>query len=66
MLPNPAYIADRELSRFLESFQKLDSGGLPGVFETNVLATTDKRKDDGVLDLTKATEIGGLLDKETF
>lgn len=66
VLYDPSDIADREMSRLLEGFQKLNDGGLPRVSVTERSAPNDPRKDESIFDIPKASEMEGLFYNGTF
>lgn len=54
------------MARLMDGLQILNSGGIPGVFVTEVFTPTDPRGIDSAFYIPKAKEIKGLMYKGTF
>lgn len=66
ILPDPADVADKELSRLLEGFKNFNSGGIPAIYVTEEIHPTSPRNHDPAFDITKFKEMCGLIEKGTF
>lgn len=65
IIPDPADVADRELSRLLEGFKLFNSGVIPGIYVTEVIHPSSPRNHDPTFDLPKIKDECGLIDKGT-
>lgn len=63
IIPDPADVADSELSRILTGFKDLKKSGTPGIFVTEVINPESSDKNYPKFDSPKAKEMCGLLKK---
>lgn len=66
MLPDPADVADREMSRILEYLGHSRRGAYCDFFVTETLPPGSKENDNPGFDGPKGKEMCGILDKNTF
>lgn len=66
MLPDPADLADREMSKILEGFKTVSKGCITRLFVTEKGHTGCQDNDDPSFDRPKAKDICGLLEMDTL
>lgn len=66
VLLDTADVANRELSRILKEFQKLISGGIPGICLTETIQPGSPLNNYPAFNFPKAKEMCGLIDKSTY
>lgn len=66
LLPDSSEVAEREPDRLLHGFGGFRSSGMPGVFLTEVLQPRMDEYNEPRFDISRASEMIGLLDKATF
>lgn len=66
IMPDTADVADSELKRLLQGFQNLNSGGISGIFVTDVVHPASPLNLDPIVDIPKEKELCGPIYKGNF
>lgn len=66
VLPNPANVAELEMTRLLTGLQVFSTVGIPGVCVTEVVHPTRKLNQDSTILAPNSRKMCGLFAKKTF